>query len=98
MESYKSSKKKERARMYKKKMHNIHEGRQCQAGRANRLRHSASKSNNKLLNLTSQITALKKAVNKTGVHNKLLQRYVCMHDLYLFSIIYTWAAEIIVCN
>ena len=76
MESYKStntSKKKERVRLYKKKMRNIHEGR---VGRVSRLRHTASKSNEKLLNLTSQIKVLKKTINKTGTRNKLLQRYV----------------------
>ena len=80
MESYKStntSKKKERVRLYKKKMRNINESRKDWVGRVSRLRHTASKSNEKLLNLTSQITVLKKTINKTGTHNKLLQRYVC---------------------
>ena len=86
MESYKSSKKKERVRMYKKKMRNIQESRPCRPGRAIRLSHTASKSNDKVLDLTSQITVLKKAVNKTGAYNKLLQRFeriaiaICMHE------------------
>ena len=61
MESYKStntSKKKERVCLYKKKMRNIHESRKDRVGRVSRLRHTASKSNEKLLNLTSQITVL----------------------------------------
>ena len=87
MESYKSSKKKERVRMYKKKMCNIQESRQCWPSKAIRLSHTATKSNDKVLDLTSQITILKKAVNKTGAYNKLLQRfvriaiYVCMNSV-----------------
>ena len=78
MEGHKSTNtmsKKGRVHLYKKKMRNIREGR---VGRVNRLKHIASKSNDKFLNLTSHVTGLEKAVNKTAAHNKLLQRYVCI--------------------
>lgn len=69
------SKKKERIQLYKKKVRRIREGRRCRVGRVNRLKHIANKSNDKLLELTSEITVLKKTVNTTVTHNKLLQRY-----------------------
>ena len=49
----KSQQKKERVRLYKKKMQNIGKGRQRRAGRVNRLKYIASKSNKKLLYLNS---------------------------------------------
>ena len=79
MEGQKSantSKKKERVRLYKKKVHSIHEGRQYRVGRVKRLKHIVTKSNDKLLDLTSQITVFKKTVNTTAANNKLLQRYI----------------------
>lgn len=69
------SKKKERVRLYKKKMQNTDKGRQHRVGRVNCLKCIASKSNKKLLNLTTQVTILEKTVNKTAACNKLLQRY-----------------------
>ena len=91
MEGQKSantSKKKERVRLYKKKVRSIREGRQYRVGRINRLKHLASKSNDKLLNLTSQITVLKKTVNTTAAHNKLLRRYIKGYKV-LFSTLST---------
>lgn len=76
------SKKKERVRLYKKKMHNIGKGRQYRVGRVNRLKYLASKSNEKLLNMTSKITVLEKTVNKTAARNKLLQRYKIASIIY----------------
>ena len=77
MEAHKStntSRKKERARLYRKKIRNIHGGRQYRLGRVNRLRHAASKCNDKLLDITSHTKVLEKIINKTTAHNKLLQR------------------------
>ena len=73
MESQKSvstSKKRERVRLYRKKMRNT----QHRAGRVNRFKQIASKSNDKSLRLTSQMKVLKKTVNKTNSHIKQLQR------------------------
>lgn len=70
-----TSKKKERVRLYRKKMHHLCESKQYWVGRINHLKHTASKSNERLLNLTSQMTVLKKTVNTTVAHNKLLQSY-----------------------
>lgn len=64
--------KKKGVRLYKKKMRSIHECSQYHIGRVKCL---ASKSNDKILDLTSQIAAIEKTTNKTTAHNKLLQRY-----------------------
>ena len=73
MESQRSgatSKKRDRVLLYKKKMHNI----QHRASRVNHLKQIASKYNDELLHLTSQMTVLKKTVNKTAAYNKALYK------------------------
>lgn len=78
MESQKSPrnlKKKERVRIYRKKLHSIGQHRQQRVGRVNHLRQIAFKRDQKLVNLSSQVATLQKTMNKTTDHNKLLQRY-----------------------
>ena len=67
-------KKKERVRLYKKKICS-QDGRQCRASRVHRLKQAANKSTNGMKKLNSQINMLKRTVNKTTTQNKLLLRY-----------------------
>ena len=78
MESQKSArnlKKQQRIRIYKRKLHSIGQYTQ-RVGRVNRLKQIAFKRQERLVNLSSQMTALQKTMNKNIDHNKLLQRYV----------------------